>query len=90
MVFDRTRESGATSPTHYFVEEVDKELTAATVPMPGLATSYLEHMQQQHSRALKDPHQPMLRIASAKRRDYMIQVHLDWFDGPAITLGRED
>ena len=78
VVFDRTRAPGATSPTHYFVEEVDLELTAATVPMPGLATSYLEHLQQQHGRTLRDPQQPMVRIASAKRKDFMIQVSQVW------------
>ena len=45
--------------------------------MPGLATSFLEHEREQYE-------QPMVRIASAKRRDHMLQE-----DGEPAADGKE-
>ena len=67
------RDPVSTSPSHFFVEEVDKMLTASTKPMPGLSTSFEVHTSQLFGKVLANPSQPMLRIASAKRRDYMLQ-----------------
>ena len=67
------RDPVSTSPSHFFVEEVDKTLTASTNPLPGLSTSFVTHASQLFGKQLADPSQPMLRITSAKRRDYMLQ-----------------
>ena len=67
------RDPVTTSPSHFFVEEVDKTLTASTNPMPGLSTSFEVHTHKLFGKVLANPSQPMLRIASAKRRDYMLQ-----------------
>ena len=67
------KDPAATSPSHFFVEEVDKTLTSSTNPMPGLSTSFEVHVSQLSGKHLTSPNQPMLRIASAKRRDYMLQ-----------------
>ena len=67
------KDTVSTSPSHFFVEEVDKTLTASTDPMPGLSTSFEVHASQLLGKVLANPSQPMLRIASAKRRDYMLQ-----------------
>ena len=68
----RDRDAPPPCPSHFFVECVEEELTVSSSPMPGLATSYREHLLE-HGRSLTDPLQPMLRIASAKRPDLMLQ-----------------
>ena len=67
------RKPSATTPSHFFVEEVDAGMTASC-PMPGLGSSYLHHVKELYGVELTDPEQPMLRIASAKRQDLMLQV----------------
>ena len=66
------REATSTSPSHFFVEEVDKKLTSSTNPMPGLSTSFEAHASKVLGVELTHPAQPMLRIANAKRRDHML------------------
>ena len=66
------REATSTSPSQFFVEEVDKTLTSSTNPMPGLSTSFEAHASKVLGVELTHPAQPMLRIANAKRGDQML------------------
>jgi len=56
---------------NYFVEEVDTQLQANS-EMPGSGITFMEYFSQRYQVEIKDPDQPLLCIASANKRKYML------------------